>query len=144
MSLLRVQLARRCRRHPTLSCPRAWPAPTRSHFRVPPETATSKLSNAYPPRCASAAHVLVEPRHGALPRLVGGGFVVALRRRVVVEAVHGAWIDMTLVGDLRRFHGVLVLGPRHHQPSVLSTVMHEHCCLDLWHIGSRRRATIER
>src|SRR4030095_2032243 len=45
------------------------------------------------------SNVFVEPVDRALPRLVGRGLVVALRRGVVVEAVDRAGIDVTFVRD---------------------------------------------
>src|ERR1700756_4693625 len=44
--------------------------------------------------------VLVEPGERAVPGFLGGGLVVA-GRRVVMEAVVGALVDMALVRDLR-------------------------------------------
>ena len=38
----------------------------------------------------SAPHVFVEPVDRALPGEIGRGFVVSFRRRVAIEAVHGA------------------------------------------------------
>src|SRR3989442_2029666 len=52
-------------------------------------------------RSARRADVLVEPGDGPLPRRVGRRLVVALRRRVVVEAVYGVWIDVALVRHVR-------------------------------------------
>src|SRR5438874_13665282 len=54
---------------------------------------------------ALSPDVFVEPVDGPLPREIGGGFVVPLRRRVAVEAVHRAGIDVAVVrhvGGLQR------------------------------------------
>src|SRR5204863_7885444 len=71
---------------------------------------------------ARRAYVFVEPGDGPLPRLVGRRLVVALRRRVVVEAVYCVWIDVTLVGHMCSLQRGLVLGPRVHQALVLAAV----------------------
>src|SRR5829696_5067637 len=96
------------------------------------------------PRCASTAHVLVEPRHRTFPRFISRGFVIALRRCIVVEAVHGAWINMTLVRGLGTLECALVLGPRGDQAGVFAPVVHEDGGLDLRHVRSHGRAAVER
>src|SRR5688572_10887198 len=88
----------------------------------------------------SAADVLVEPGDGHRPRLVGGVLVVARRRGVVVEAVHRGGPDVPLVGLLVGLERGLVLGPRHHQASVLRAMVHQHRGLDLRDVGRRGRA----
>src|SRR5215510_4745125 len=72
------------------------------------------------------ADVLVEPRDRPLPRLIGGRFVVALRRRVVVEAVNSVRIDVALVRDLGLGELLVVVRPRARETRVLLSVMHEH------------------
>ena len=52
----------------------------------------------------SFPQVQVEPVERALPGFLGRGFVVP-RRRVVVEAVIGAFVDMTLVRHMRLVEG---------------------------------------
>src|SRR5215210_7979083 len=46
------------------------------------------------------ARVLVEPVDGARPSLLGRGLVVAFRRGVVEEAMHGIRIDVAFVADV--------------------------------------------
>ena len=49
----------------------------------------------------SATHVFVEPVDGALPGQIGCGFVVSFRGCVAIEAMPGAWVDITFVGHVR-------------------------------------------
>src|SRR6266850_1415794 len=46
------------------------------------------------------ARILVEPLNGARPRLLGRDFVVAFRRGVIEEAMHGIRIDVAFVADV--------------------------------------------
>src|ERR1700693_4431474 len=47
-----------------------------------------------------SAHILVEPRDGARPCLLGGGLGVAFRRRVVEQAMNRIRIDVAFVPDV--------------------------------------------
>src|SRR5262245_22168654 len=60
----------------------------------------------------SPADVLVEPGDRALPGEVRRGFVVPLRRGVVVEAVHGVGVDVAFVRHLRLGQLFVVIRPR--------------------------------
>src|SRR5690349_9645653 len=103
---------RRCRSKTrsgtALSCSRRrviTPRSGRQSYRRPPVSKPVPAEERGPdrrraPRSGGARpQILVEPVERVLPRLLGGGLVVA-RRRVVVEAVLGAFVDMALMHHL--------------------------------------------
>src|SRR5277367_3184428 len=74
--------------------------------------------------------VLVEPVQRVLPGLFGCGFVVT-GGRVVVEAVIGAFVDMTLVRHLRLREGGIKRWPSVGNPRVELAVLRIYRSLDL-------------
>src|SRR5262245_52370197 len=91
---------------------------------------------------ASAAQVLVEPIDRARPGLFCSRFVVTHRCRVIVEAMNGAGINVSLMRYVGGFEGCLVCGPALGKAGVLFTVMNQDRSLDLRYVCSRRRSTV--
>src|SRR6187397_387444 len=77
-----------------------------------------------PPPRSSRTQILVEPGQGACPRQLRRGLVVA-RRRVVVKAVTGFRVDVTLVRNSGSRQGRVVGRPRRREAGIGLTVMHE-------------------
>src|SRR3989442_9317298 len=90
-----------------------------------------------------SAQVLVEPIDGACPCLLGRCFVVALRRGVVVEAMNGTGIDVSLMWNVGRFQSCLVRRPALSQPCIHFAMMNQHCRFDLRNVGSSGRPSVK-
>src|SRR5580765_7692520 len=74
---------------------------------------------------APLSQVFVEPGERTVPRERGGVLVVA-RRRVVVEAVLRALVDVALVRHAGRLERFVVGGPGRGKACVHFAVMNEH------------------
>ena len=61
---------------------------------------------------ASVTQVFVEPVDSALPGQIGRGFVVPFWRRVAIEAMYGARVNIAVVRNVRRVQGLVVRRPR--------------------------------
>ena len=91
----------------------------------------------------SATHVFVEPVDGALPREICRSFVIAFRRRVTIETMHGARVDIALVRNVGRTQRLIVNRPRRRQSRVEFPVMHQNCCFDFRDVFWSGRTTIK-
>src|SRR4029077_11648958 len=86
---------------------------------------------------------LVEPIQRALPGLFGRGFVVT-GGRIIVEAVIGAFVDMTLVRHLRGCQSSIEGWPAVGDARVEFAVLRIYRRLDLGRIRSVRLRSVER
>lgn len=77
-----------------------------------------------------------------LPRFFGGGFVVT-GGRIVVKAVIGALVDMTLVRHLRLRQGGIEGWPSVGDARVELAVLRIYRRLDLGRVGSARLSSVE-
>src|SRR5580700_2442399 len=92
----------------------------------------------------SGAHVFVEPVDRALPGQIGRGFVIAFRRRVAIEAMDGARVNIAFVRNVRRVQGLVVRRPRRCQSRVELTMMYQDRRLNFRDVLWGGRTTIER
>jgi DNA-binding CsgD family transcriptional regulator len=88
----------------------------------------------------SRSHVFVKPLDRAVPGEVGRGLVVALRRRVVVEAVHRALVDVPFVRYARRGQRLVVIRPCRRPAACRARLVHEDGRLDLRDVRRHRTA----
>ena len=72
-----------------------------------------------------------EPGNRARPRQLGGSFVVTLGSGIAKEAVHGARIDVTLVGNVRGRQGLVVRRPGGCQALIECSLVDQDRSLDL-------------
>src|ERR1700678_1941861 len=91
---------------------------------------------------SSGPQVFVEPSERPLPRLFRRRLVVA-RRRVIVEAVVGARVDMPLVGDAGRTQRRVESGPAAGDARVELTILGVDRRLDFGGIGGAWLKTVE-
>src|SRR2546423_2128371 len=96
----------------------------------------------YPEVFGSASQVFVEPVQRMPPGLLGCGFVVT-GGRVVVEAVIGAFVDMTLVRHLRLRESRIERWPSVGDARVEFAVLRIYRRLDLSRVGSTRLSSVE-
>ena len=96
------------------------------------------------PAPKSATHIFVEPVDRALPCQIGRGFVISFRRRVAIEAMHRARVDIAVVRNIRRGQGLVISRPRRRQSRVEFPVMHQDRRPDLRDVLRCRRTAIER
>jgi hypothetical protein len=59
----------------------------------------------------SATHVFVEPVNRALPGQIGRDFVIPFRRRVAIEPMYSARVNIAVVRYVRRVQGLVVSRP---------------------------------
>src|SRR5215470_16022058 len=90
----------------------------------------------------SSPQVLIEPIQCALPSFLGGSLVVT-RRRIVVEAVIGALVDMPLMWHLRLGQRGLEGRPSVGDARVLLAVLRIDRRLNLGRIGGAGLRPIE-
>src|ERR1700722_2882953 len=106
-----------------------------------------KIGQAAPPRLSlqrSGTHVFVEPVNRALPSQVRRGFVIAFRRRIAIETVNSAGVDIAFMGNIYLLQGRVVSRPRRCQPRIEFTVMDQNSRFDLRDVVLGRGATVER
>src|SRR5580692_8757122 len=103
----------------------------------------SRQPPAHPLLVGSGPQVLIEPIHCALPSFLGGSLVVT-GRRVVVEAVIGALVDMSLMWHLRLGQRRVEGRPSVGDARVLLAVLRIDRRLDLGRIGGARLRPLER
>src|SRR6516225_7224639 len=105
-------------------------------------TPRSLLSSSAAPS-GSAAQILVEPVQGVLPGFLGRGLVVA-GGCIVVEAVIGPLVDMTLVRHMRLGQGGVEGRPSARDARVELAILRIYRRLDFGRIGSAGLSSIER
>src|SRR5215472_6201533 len=91
----------------------------------------------------SGSQILVEPVQGALPGFFGCGFVVT-GSCVVVEAVIGAFVNVTLMGHLRLGQRGIEGRPSAGDARVELAILCIYRRLDLGGIGSARLSSVKR
>ena len=91
-------------------------------------------------RLQLAPQIFIEEVEGALPGQLGGGLVIA-RRSVVVEAVIGTGVNISVVGDVVGFERLFVSGPSAGDAGVQSRIVKQQRGANLGGIfGSGLRA----
>ena len=120
----------------------------RKGFEIPKEHSNRlgrvRHGRLYARRTESATHVFVEPVDRALPGQIGRGFVIPFRRRVAIEAMYGARVNIAFVRNVRRVQGLVVSRPRRCQSGVELPLMHQDRCLNFWDVLWGGRTAIER
>jgi hypothetical protein len=101
-----------------------------------------RANTPYPDVSGSGRQVLVEPIQRVLPGLFGCGFVVT-GGRVVVEAVIGNFVDMTLVRHVRLREGGIECLPSSGDTRVELAVLRIDRRLDLRRIGGAGLRSVE-
>src|SRR5579871_4363660 len=91
----------------------------------------------------SGAQIFVEPIDRPLPRFLRRRLIVA-RRRVVVEAVIGALVDVSLVRNVRLTKGRVEGGPPAGDALIELAVLGVYRRLDLLRVGGVRLQSVER
>src|SRR5271155_3233071 len=104
-----------------------------------------RLTGLCPPwrREPSGAQIFVEPIDRPLPGFLCRGLIVA-RRRVVVEAVVGALIDMALVRNARRVKSGVERRPAAGDAPIELAILGVERGLDLCRVGGVRLQAVER
>src|SRR5580704_3332235 len=92
----------------------------------------------------SATHIFVEPVDGALPGQIRRGFVIPFRRRIAIEAMYGARVNIAFVRNVRRVQGLVVSRPRRCKSRVELPLMHQDRRLNFRDVLWGGRTAIER
>src|SRR5580692_8065303 len=110
----------------------------------------SELARARPTRqiapagTSSASYVFIEPVDRALPGQIGRSFVIPFRRRVAIEAVSCAWINIAFVRNVGSAQRLVICRPRSCQPGVEFSVMDQDRRLNFGDVLWGGRTAIER